>query len=318
MLQVMVVSALASVAFDAEAVKNLSAAAEKLVQAESYTFEVVTQSEGGGGFPGGGGPPGSDEPVKGAYQKAQPVHLKRGSTEVYRGDGTSLYKGEDGKWQKVSQPTRGDFGGRRGGDRPPGGGGDDAGPEGGRRRGRGGDAGGDEGGAGGAGGEGGEGGDPGAEGGRRRGRGGEGGEGGEAGGRRGRGPSAGFAAFSVSSTPVPHAMLLDIGKKVESVMAEKSGQKTLYVGKLTPAAALELSGGSSGRGGNPPEATGTIRITTDSAGAIEKIELDSRTKFTFGEGREFERTRKTTITVSGLGKTKVDVPKEVTEQLKML
>lgn len=326
MLEIIVASVLASVAVDADAVQKLSAAAEKLVAAESYRFEVTTKSEGGG-FPGGGGPPqGSEDPVVGAYQKSQPVHLKRGSTEVYRADSTSLYKGADGKWQKVN--PQGGFGRQRGGNRPPGGGeggtGDEAG--GGRRRNRdGGEAGGGEGGDAGTG-EGQGGGD------RRRNRDGQGGgddaAGGERGGdgrRGGRAPNPQFAAFSVNSTPVPHAILLDVAKKVESVMAEKSGTKMLYVGKLTPAAALEASGSGmsgGGRGGNaggtPPEATGTLRVTTDANGVIEKIEIDSRTKFDFGEGREFERVRKTTIAVSDIGKAKVDVPKEVTEQLKML
>src|SRR5687768_7902244 len=100
MLQAIVVSVLAPFVLDAEAAQKLAAAAEKLVAAESYKFQVTTKSEGGG-FQGGGSPPGGDEPVTGAYQKSQPVHLSRGSTEVFRSDSTSLYKGEDGKWQKV-------------------------------------------------------------------------------------------------------------------------------------------------------------------------------------------------------------------------
>jgi hypothetical protein len=339
MLQVIVASILASAVVDADAVQKLAAAAEKLVAAESYKFEVTTKSEGGG-FPGGGGPPsGSEDPVKGTFQKTQPVYLTRGSTEVFRSDSTSLFKGSDGKWQKIDPQSA--FGGRRGGNRPPGGddggGGESGDGGGGRRRNRGGADGGAGGGDAGGGGESGGGGEAGG-GGRRRNRDGAGGgdgddatpgnAGGGEGRRGGRGgtPNPAMAAISVNSTPIPHTILLDIAKKVESVMAEKSGTKTLYVGKLTTAAALEASGSGmggpgSGRGGNnntPPEASGTVRVLADANGVIEKIEIDSKTKFSFGEGREFERVRKTTIAVSDIGKTKVTVPKEVTEQLKML
>jgi hypothetical protein len=275
---------------------DLAKACEKLASAENYSFKVTSKTEGSGGFT----PPGSDEPIAGEYQKSHPIHLKRGSDEIYRDKDQAVFK-DGSEWKTLERPT---FGGPRGG---------------GRRGGDGGGAGGDEGGAGGGGGEGSGGGDR---------------EGGGRSGRRGAGGPGGpqMGAFALNSTPVPGQIVNDVSKKVADVTTETKDGKTVYVAKLTPEGARDLSGGPGGPptrgrrdggsgggagegGGRAPEASGTLRITASADGQIEKIELDTKSKFSFGQDREFERHRTTTIELSNVGSTKVDVPKDADSKL---
>jgi hypothetical protein len=260
--------------------EQLQKAAEKLTSAESYTFRVTTKSEGA---PGGMtmAPPDADEPVTGEFQKSQPVHLKRGSNELFRLENHSVFKSGEGDWKPLDRPMGGRMGGGEGGrQRRP----DSAGNE------------------------------PG-----------EGGEN-EGGGeppRRRAGPNPLMAGFMLNSTPIPHRILTDIQKKVESVTTETKDGKTVFVAKLNAEGAQELNSARSGPwgqgrqgGGKPPENSGSIRVTTAASGEIEKIEIDSNTKFHGRDGQEFERNRKTTIEISNLGKTKVEVPKEAQAKLK--
>lgn len=276
------------------AADQLAKACEKLGSTESYTFKVTTKSEGGtGGFT----PPDADEPVNGEFQKSHPIHLKRGTTEIYREKDQSVFKTAEGEWKTLERGMMGGPGGGRAGRRPDG-----------------------DGGAGGAGGGGNEGGGGGGKEGGDEGGGGAGGNRGGDRGGRGRGPNPQMSAFMLNGTQIPHQILGDIRKKVEDVTTETKDGKTIFSAKLTKEGALALSGSSGsfrgGRdgGGTPPEASGTLRVTTDASGAIEKIEIDSKTKFTFGE-REVERTRHSTMDLSNIDKTKVDVPKDVESKI---
>ncbi len=310
MIGVIVASAILSAGVGEGAAETLAKAAEKLAAAESYTFQVTTKSEGGGfqggvaggRGPGGGGgaPPGADLPVVGRFAKAKPLHLKRGGDEIFKAGTTSVYKAEDGTWKTVERPSadRAGFGRRRGGD--------------------------DEGGAG----DGGQG-EPGE--GRRGGRrGGNEGGGDDAGRPRrgGGGPGGQMGPYMLTSTLVPSQILNDVAKKVTDVTSETKDGLTIFSGKLTTDAARELSGsGSRGRGGpgaagagggGNSETTGTFKVTTDASGQIVKIELVSTSKFSFGEDREFEVTRHTSMDISDVGKTTFEIPKDAESQLKMM
>ncbi len=303
MLHVIVAGALLSLSGGDGAIDGLAKSTESIVTTESYTFRVTTKSEGDA-FPGtgDGAPAGADEPVVGEFQKSHPIHLKRGSQEVYRTESETLYKGADGKWQTLDRRMGSRRGGSRGG-RGEGGGSGSGSP------------GGAEGG-----GAGGEGGDA-AGGGQDDGNGSPGG----ARGRRGRAGGDEMAASMLSATAVPHRFLADIRSKVEDVTAEPKDGKTVYSGKLTKTGAQELGGGGAGSwrrnrdsGGKEPEFSGTFRVITDAAGQIERIEIDSKSKFFFGDEREVERSRKTTIEISNVGKTHLEVPKDVETKLKSM
>jgi hypothetical protein len=263
------------------AVDSLVRAAEKLAAAESYTFQVTTRFEGGGG-PGfeGGLPTEGGDPVIGRYETAQPIHLVRGSLEIFRSESRSVYKTAGGEWSVLERPGGGREGGRRG------------------RRSEG-EAGGSN--------------EPGGD--------------DDGGGRRRRGPGGNpmMSAISVNSTPVPHPVLADLRKRVEDVSSESKDGKTLFAGRLTKAAAREMGSGGPGawmrgrRGdGREPEVTGVLRVTTGGDGMIERIEFESTSKFSLDDEREIERTRKTTIEVSNVNKTRLEVPKEVRAMLDTL
>ena len=91
---------------------------KSLVSAQSYAFEMVTKSEGGGFGRRRPGGEEAREPTKisGKFQKGQPFHVKSGTVEAYRLEEDTVYRqGEEG-WQFFDpEAMRSAF--RRGGER---------------------------------------------------------------------------------------------------------------------------------------------------------------------------------------------------------
>jgi hypothetical protein len=88
-----------------------------------YTFEVVSESEGGplGGFGGGRGGrggrggPGGGGATRGVFVRGQPLQLTAGEQQLWRVGDLMLHQDGAGVWAPYQRPEPGGFGGRRGG-----------------------------------------------------------------------------------------------------------------------------------------------------------------------------------------------------------
>lgn len=312
----------AGAAAQPDAATELASAFETLASAESYRFEVATESpqrdrggrsgggegregrgrrgggEGGvgggdgerpgrgGGNARGGSPFGMAEgPVVGVYGKGKPVKLSLGDVTVYRLGDQSVSKNADGDWTTSNRDSRGGMGfGRRGG----------------------------EGGRGGGGGRGGDG---------ERGRGGDG-ERGRDGERRSSDRGAMMAGLALRSAMIPADAFDGFAKHVTDVVRSDEGGKIIYTGKLTAEGVQSLSpmrgfgGGRGGSGDSSAEGSGDLRIVVTTAGAIESIRVHTATTMSFGE-RSFDREQTTTVTFDQWNAATVDVPADAMSKFKI-
>ena len=281
---------------DGDAKTEVTAKIDVLVKAESYSFKTLSENEGGfggrGGFGRGGrGARGADEgaavreaptpkPVMGVFQKDQPVHLKQDTAELWRVDEDLVYKTADGSWKLYDREAM-------------------------RGRGRGGR--------------------------------GQGGGGGQAGGADQAERDTLRAVSSMGRTQLPHQLLADVAKALAEVTKEESDGKTTFVATLTSEGAQALSGrggrggqrggrggqggggqgGARGQGGGGSlETSGTIRVSLNEDGALDKIVIETLLSGTMRD-TEIERKSKTTIEIGKLGETVVEVPGEVLAQLEI-
>ncbi|MEW6741911.1 MAG: hypothetical protein AB1486_04045 [Planctomycetota bacterium] len=268
---------------------QLTKLCKDFTQVESYTFQVVTKTEGsgfmgGGGRGGRGGGDASPQPVQvdGQFKKGEPVHLKSGDVEAYRVGDATVNRNAEGKWQLFDREAmRGAFGQRGQGRGEPG-----AEP---RGQGRGDQGGGQQG-------------------------------GGEGAGQAGAGRAPGGMApmrtlMTMSRVALPHDALQKIEGKLTDVKEERQEGKVIYSANLTSEGAQALaafSGFGRMRGGDQApnfEYSGSIRVVATAEGVIEKIEITTKTKGSMGE-RDFERTQLTTFTLDKIGKTEYQVPEE--------
>ena len=132
------------------------------------------------------------------------------------------------------------------------------------------------------------------------------------GGRRGRGGPGGMAR----GARLPAVLADDLATKASGL--EKSGDA--YSGTLSEDAVKELlspprRGG--GGGGNAPEiskAKGTVKFWLKD-GALSKYEYNVQGTMTMQNGNEREINRTTTVELSEVGSTKIDVPDEAKKKL---
>jgi hypothetical protein len=291
--------------------KKFTELCQRIVQAENYGFKVTVQQEGGG-F-GGRGRRGGGEPAptvyKGAFQKGKPVHVKVGEIEAYRLDESIVCKEAEGEWQAFNpESMRSAFGGRggfgrgeggRGGDRPP----PPSEEEMIERFDKDGD---------------GELNDEEMAEARKvmdeeRAR-----RDSERSQQRPGGLSSMRAIFSLGRFTLPHLTMENLKGKVADIQRVEQEGAVTYTVTLTKEGAETLSGasrfgrmrGGEGEGGPEFEHSATLTFTMTPEGKMSPIEIKSTMKGFFRE-REFEMTTKTSIEVTGVGETKVDVPEEV-------
>ncbi len=303
-----------------EPTRDFAALFHVLTKAESYSFEVVVETEGGGfGRRGRGGP---REPSRtiGKYEKDNPFFVKSGSVEAFRLEEMMVYRESEGEWKFFDREelmnsfrnrrNRGEGEGqgtRRGG-----------GPseqdmierfdtdgdgvlsdeeraaareaiekeraaERAKRS------------------------ESGAV---------EGGEG--ARNERGRGRSGGMRALmGLNRVDLPHETVKKIAGQLTDIARTEAEGKVSYKGTLTAEGARALVAGGmtfgsrGGFGGEAPafEYSGDVAVVVAAGGAVEKIVITTRTSGEFMD-RAFEMTRKTTLRVSDLGKVEVEVPEE--------
>lgn len=280
-----------------DATKDMAAAAQKLIDAESYSFEMVSEGdlgrgrggrrggEAGGGAGGEGGeggrpdrqPPGGGAAVgtpgggatggpvttNGHFQKAKPMHAKTSDVEFYKLGESTVYKATDGTWKALERGGRAPGGGGAGGVAPP-------------------EAGGGE------------------------------------GGRRGGDRAGMMTRIAVQSVRFPHELLSNLEANVKGCACEEKDGKKVYTATLSDKGAEELSGAArmremAERGGQAVEisASGTMTLTANSSGVVEEIHLDVAIKGPMGESK---RTAK--IKVNQIGATKIEVPAEVESLIK--
>ena len=116
---------------------------------------------------------------------------------------------------------------------------------------------------------------------------------------------------------LPHAVLADFASKVDGVTSETEDGKTVYRGKLSATGADEFSGAELLRefasrfgAGNPELAiSGTYAVHVVD-GKVSEVHFETALSGDFS-GREFERTRQTTLRVSSVGETEFEVPDAV-------
>jgi hypothetical protein len=303
-----------------DAAKELKEKAEKAAAVKSYTFELKTEREGGGGGTGnpgggrgggsgggsgsgsgggaggasgaggtngggnrgGGGRGGFDNAsTVGKYVEGAPVELKRGDVLAYRrGDKLTYLK--NGNWELPPDPQGGGNGGGTGG-----------GNGGGRGGGAGGGAGGGRGG-------------------------GSGGGGGGGGGKRGGyGGGEGWTLMALSNLKLPHELLAGVDAKLTDVKASDEAGKRVFVGTLTKESAEELSGARrmremAAQGGKPAEvnATGTLRVVFTKDDRIDVLVVETKTSSGMGDF-----TMRQTYSLKDAGTTKVEPPKEALAKL---
>jgi len=280
----------------ADAAGELQAALQKLTQAESVQFALVSETassnqEGAGG--GGRGGMGGGGPMKasGLWKKGLPMQLTVGDQVAFKQGGKIVHKGSEGQWQVLEMGR----GGR------------------------------------GAGGPGGAPGAPGGEGGGAGG-GAGGGTGGAAGGvarpPEGAGPGGGpRTLLGLASVEAPADVFSDFGSKVADVKKETKDGALVFSGKLSEKGAESLGGRGprpggqrggqgGGEGGDTPqvETSGTYAITVKDGAVISAV-FEVKRAGTMGE-RTFERTTKRTLTIEKVGDVALEVPAEVLELLK--
>jgi len=288
-----------------DATKDVVDLAKKVAEADSYTFEMTSEGdgmgrfgrrrgggEGGGEAAGGGGgegrrPPGAgaagaageEGPVTttGKFQRTKPEYAKRADLEFYRAGEQVVYKTPEGQWKALEQGEGGAGGGSL------------------RRAG--------------------QGGEPGGEGGQGAGGGGPGG---------GRGDRRGMMTrMLTASVQFPHEMLKNLDAKLASATKEEKDGKIIFTGSLNDKGAEDLSGlarmkemmARGGGGESDLKASGTIQFILDGSGNLEQIDLLLNTKGTMG-GQPFDRKRTAKIKVKDIGATTVEVPAEVSSQIK--
>lgn len=289
---------------------------QELIDAESYSFEVVVENKGGG-FGGArrGGRGGTQEPTKtvGKFQKEKPYLVKSGETEAYRLDDMMVYREAEGEW-KFYDPEEMMNSFRNRGDRGEG-----------RGEGRGES---------------------------RRSRPSEqdmierfdtdgdgvlsdeerataretlekeraeAGEGDRAQRDQGRNRFGGMRALmTLNRSTLPHETVKKLIGQVTDITKSEAEEKVLFKGTLTKegAKALASQGSTFGRrggfgGGEEPafDYSGNVELIIAAEGAIEKIVITTKTSGEFMD-RTFESTRTTTIMVSDLGKVEMEVPEE--------
>lgn len=117
----------------------------------------------------------------------------------------------------------------------------------------------------------------------------------------------------------PAAEVEDLLAKVKELRKTETG----YVGELTEAGAKELLAARGGRGGGrpgggpggaalpePQDPKGTVKFWLKD-GQIAKYELNVQGRMTMGQqGRDVEINRTTTVEISNVGSTKVEVPED--------
>ena len=141
------------------------------------------------------------------------------------------------------------------------------------------------------------------------------------------------ARMSLFTAPAAHELVVGFETKIAMVTSSTEGDKTVYVGSLTPEGAATLSGAArmarSGRSGRSGEgnagATGTtgaadattyqssgnFRIVVDAEGRVESCTIDTVTSGTV-QDRALEHKRHVEYRFSAIGETKLEVPAEVT------
>ena len=142
-------------------------------------------------------------------------------------------------------------------------------------------------------------------------------------GRQGGGPGAGagggaaMVGRTLATLRPPAAEIEDLLGKVKEVRKTEAG----YVADLTEAGAKDLltRGGRGGRAGGgpgggalpePQDAKGTVKVWLKD-GQVAKYELNVQGRMTMGQqGRDVEINRTTTVDISNIGSTKVEVPED--------
>jgi hypothetical protein len=280
---------------DDAAVKEIAALAQKVKDAESYTFEYLPMAR-----PAPAAKPAADGAAKKAegegdddkdpvawkveIQKKSPWHYQHGEVELFRHEMQFVMKNKEGKWVRLGGAPNAKRGpGTSAGGAPPKG--EDDGDDGKKP------------------------------------------EGGEKGGKQNRrGPARAIAA--AESVPLVHQIFNDFEKKVSEVTKDAkpaANGEVVYVATLTPAAARELTtegrgmrlgrapgkpGGDEGKdpnvavGATPAEASATVRIAVKD-GAIVSVAIDATTKSPSGEHKSGGR-----VTLSNVNATKIVVPPE--------
>ncbi|MBL7009583.1 MAG: hypothetical protein ISR76_11335 [Planctomycetes bacterium] len=120
--------------------------------------------------------------------------------------------------------------------------------------------------------------------------------------------------------PLPHTLLADLGGGVEEVTREDGEGIRTYRGKLTKDAASKLSGtnfgGRGGGGFQGPELehSGSFSVVVTDKGVVQEFEIQTHSSGSFRE-REIEMSRKSSVKVSGVNATEVEVPEAVTVAL---
>jgi hypothetical protein len=287
---------------DEAAVKEVAALAQKVKDAESYTFEYVPMAHSspaakpaadGAAKKAEGEGDDDKDPVawKVEIQKKSPWHYQHGEVELFRHEMQFVMKNKEGKWMRIGGAPNANRGPAASAGGAPPKGEDD--------------------------------GDDGKDGKKP--------EGGEKGGKQNRrGPARAIAA--AVSVPLVHQIFNEFEKKVTDVTKDAkpaANGEVVYVATLTPAAARELTnegrgmrlghadghapgkaGGGEGKepnvavGATPEEASATVRIAVKD-GAIASVAIDATTKTPGGEHRSGGR-----ITLSNLNATKIVVPPE--------
>lgn len=317
--------------------------AKKVLGYESFQFKVVTEVEGGRG-----GNQGDSTPVTGTFKKGAPLHLKRGNLEVYRHEGSMVYRGESGEWTPFDASSlRNRWGG---GERRGAGDGDS------NRRGR-------------RGGEGGRGKGDGDADGSRGGRGGRRGGDGEGGnrGRRGEGFTAASGVSSLRTVMTPRGVFSDLAGRVSDVEVTKQGDRIVYTAQLTEEGVRALGGtafssrrggrgagaggggrgvgGGRGRGGDGEgegqnrgrggrrggrgsdsggdsegrqapkvEESGTLRVSISKDGILDRVEISTFRSISMGD-RKRETKQTTLLSISKVNKVELEIPEAVKSKL---
>ena len=129
-----------------------------------------------------------------------------------------------------------------------------------------------------------------------------------------------FAHYALRPWPwiiVALASLVVYPEVADIQRAEEEGKVTYTVGltkegaeALSPAARFGRMRGGQGEGGPEIEYSATLTLTMTPEGKMGPIEIAATMKGFFRE-REFSSTTRTTIEVTGLGESKVEVPEDV-------
>jgi hypothetical protein len=122
-----------------------------------------------------------------------------------------------------------------------------------------------------------------------------------------------FSPSGLRALRLPHEELAGIEKRFSAMkkLDAKEGDQDVYMGELTEEAARELYEAQTDRKVDVPP-TGTGRFWITPAGEVAMVELIVRTK---AKGKNREAGVSLWITLSDLGKAKVDVPEAAAKAL---